>query len=133
MAETIQIKFEAVDEVSSTIQSIKEDLDSLSTTQIGIDLSTIAEGLTSIKESLSSIASDIKAENVLRQELVDKQVETLEAISESFSSDEPLQITLNASGLSPALELVWEEILTALQGQVVLEGGDMLASVLSTT
>lgn len=87
-----------------------------------------------------AIFDQIEKENELRkkavelqEKLVNQQVETLAAFQEKMGSDEPLKITLNSDNLSPALQLVWEEILIALQDQAVLEGGDMLVSMLGAS
>jgi phage-related minor tail protein len=124
----------AFESVNTTIQSTGDVISE----SLGL-LVGLGDGIGNALEKFA-ITEQIRKENELREraiklqeKLTEQQIVTMRDLSDRLNSDDPIKLTLNTDNLSPALELVWEEILEALQDQAVLEGGDMLVSMLGSS
>lgn len=129
-AQQVEAAFESI---NTTIQSTGDVISESLGLLIGLDdFGNALEKFT--------LTEQIKKENELREraialqeKLTQQQIVTMQDLSERLNSDEPMKLTLNTDNLSPALQLVWEEIITELQDQAVLEGGSMLVSMLGAS
>lgn len=133
-----------LDEVEDAASVVEGMMDALGSTfsETGESITGMLKSLTSVDmfenpEVYHEIRNQIEKENEMREaalelqtRLTEEQIRYMEARREKLVSGGPIELSVHAEGLKPHLEMVWYEVIEALQVLVSGEAGEMLIGLI---